>query len=250
MDDEEHFEFEKIGRLIGPHHFLWVFILFFPIAHSYSDPNHLPGYYLGDRWMRCWNFPDFIYGGEYCHNPQTDTAFLFASLFESVVIVLTLAVIFRILRGSSEPEPEPEPEEPVCELEGFCEFDYPEASNNYEAEGRCWHCGKIESPEFVGLMMVGQDRFQILRDMEDDLDDATYDRLQQMFQAIHDSEIDFANSGEGTPESRLEELKAMDDCEQILAAMAPHLDEATYEKFGRELDAHRERFRAWEPKAN
>ena len=137
----------------------------------------------------------------------------------------------------------------VCSSDDVvCEFEFPSASNNYEAEGRCWFCWEPESPEIVGLHMVGNDRNEILSrlDPDNELDEATYDRISQKFEAIHDREIEIANGEEGTPESRLETLKAMDDREEVLAEMAPHLDETIYEELGRLLDAHRERFRAWE----
>ena len=155
-----------------------------------------------------------------------------------------------ILTGEEPDEPL---DAPACiDDDVVCEFDAPSAINNYEAEGRCWFCWEIGSPEIVGLHMVGNDRNEILiwlgnQKLDEATYEATYDRINQKFEAINEREIDIANSEEGTPESRLEALKAMDDREEVLAEMASHLDEAICEELGQELDAHRERFRAWEP---
>ena len=255
---EEDFEFEKIGGLIGPQHFLLLFPVFLLVARSYNDPSHLPGYSGEDRWVRCWNFPDFILG-EYCHNPQTDTAYLFASLFESVVLVLALAVIQRILRGPSDSEPEPEPTGPpyACDPDegdvGVCEFHYsPLDAPPDENDGLCPYCGGFELPDMLLLFKAIDDRWNAVRSVQNALDDALHDRLDRAVSATVDHDIDLANSEEGTPDSRVEalKLKVVDHREQILEAMASHLDEASYEKLGREMKAHVDRVRAWEPKEN
>jgi|TARA_B110000263_G_C15201698_1_gene460953 hypothetical protein len=275
MGDKEDFEFEKIGGLIGIGHilalpFLWGWIGA-RFTHDWgtwvredviqTDTGNIEiGHYEGGgAYVACWDIPDSIYLGEYCHYAESELGAMVFSAFAAAVAMLALAVITKILRGPSEPKPQPEPEESVypCDPDegdiGVCEFHYsPLDAPPDENDGLCPYCGGLEMADMLLLFKAIDDRWIAARSVSDTLDDALHDRLHRVVSATVDHDIDLANSEEGTPDSRVEalKLKAADHRELILEAMASRLDEASYEKLGREMKAHVNRVRAWEPKEN